>query len=94
MPITFEVKEHKVRRTPVVEILLDGKVVGVIYPAARDGIRIISAHIAEYEKAEDFAGELTYDSGEGQMIPIPAISIVFHPGPYEIREGKLIKKGH
>ena len=92
MAISFNVTQHSVFPSmPIVEILIDGKVAGVVYPAGEKQIKVISVHIEKTETEEGFAGEVTDVKGEGGGPPIPAFTIKFNPAPYTIRGNKIIK---
>lgn len=78
--ITFRLVQHSVLPgVDIVEILLDGQVCAAIYPLTRDrdntpgvaGIRVISAFIREAELDES---------------SIPAVMVMFKPGPYPVVE--------
>lgn len=82
---TLRLVKHSTRNVSIVEILEDGEVVGVIYPnSPANGIRVISAHIAETVEDNDFAGEVTVDDGSSSIIPIPCVTITFSRSPYII----------
>lgn len=84
MAISFRIVEHSVRRgVQLVEVLLDGTVVGAIYPKD-DGIMIASAHFSEKEFPKEFDGEVVEDNGLGKFPPIPSVSITFKPRKYYI----------
>ena len=86
MAIDFRVSEHWVHRgVHIVEILVDGAMVGVMYPAGEKVVRIISAHIASTETGEGFAGEVIKDDGRTSFPPIPAVTVRFDPSPYYTR---------
>lgn len=76
---------------PIVEILIDGKVAGAIYPAGEKRVKIISAHIEKTEKEDGFSGEMIEDDGSKTRPPIPAVFIKFNPSPYIIKDNKIVK---
>ena len=78
--ISFRIAGHQLRPAhQIVEVLLDGHVVAVIYPS-EDSIGIISAHMANVSQSD----------GSGENPPIPSVSITFKPRPYRIEGGKLV----
>lgn len=82
MSIDFKICEHRYYLgVKIVEILIDGDVAGVIYPAGEKGIKLVSAHI---EKVVE-------DDGSSSWPPIPDIQVKFNPAPYKIVGRKLIK---
>jgi hypothetical protein len=81
--ITVRPAQHSFTGRPIVEILEDGVVVGVIYPTD-SGIKIVSAHITEITEHPDFAGEVIQDDGKSSWPPIPSVQITFKPSPYVI----------
>ena len=82
MAISFRITEHLVSPgMNLVEILLDGNVVGAVYPKD-NSISIISAHFSEKEFPKDFDGEVVEDNGENKFPPIPSINIIFKPRKY------------
>lgn len=84
MAVSFRIVEHSVRRgVQLVEILLDGTVVGAMYPRD-DGVMIASAHFSEKELPKEFSGEVIEDDGKGKFPPIPSIGITFKPRKYYI----------
>lgn len=88
MAIEFRIKPHSVipgRQT--VEILMDGGVVGAIYPWEEDGIRVISAHFEMVETEKGFEGEVSIDRGGASFPPIPAVQIKLDPKGWYITEG-------
>lgn len=91
MAITFRIAEHSVRPgVQLVEILLDGEVVGAIYPdPEKNGIAIISAHFSEKNMPPDFEGEVLEDDGRGSFPPIPFIRLTFRPRKYVIVRGEI-----
>lgn len=92
METSFKIARHSVFPSmPIVEILIDGKVAGVIYPAGEKQIKIISAHIEKTEVEEGFAGEVIDVKDKGGGPPIPAFTVKFNPTPYMIRGNKIIK---
>ena len=66
MAVEFRIKPHSIHANiQVVEILIDGQTIGVMYPVRDKGIKLVSAHM-EMEKTEiekDFAGEVVKDDG-------------------------------
>lgn len=92
MAVTFRLTEHSVHKdTKIVEVLVDGKVAGVMYPHENKGIKIVSAHIEEKTVDKDFAGEVTTDDGIANWLPIPSVTIRFNPSPYTIVGGRIVK---
>ena len=82
MSVTFRIAKHSIRPdVQLVEVLLNGNVVAVIYPKqAEDGINIVSAHIF---------GKVTEDNGEDSVPPIPSVGMNFRPRKYAIVNGKI-----
>jgi hypothetical protein len=92
MGIEFRITTHSYfPEKKIVEILVDGKCVGVIYPSEEKGIRIASAHISDTTPEKDFAGEVIEYDGTESWPPIPSVRINFKPSPYIIQDGKLVK---
>lgn len=92
MAIDFKVVRHTVRSgLNVVEILVDGSVAGVIYPADGKEIKIVSAHVEETKMDEGFSGEVVEDDGSGSYPPIPSVMVRFNPSPYVISGGRIFK---
>jgi len=89
--MNFRLARHTLKPgVRLVEIILNGTVVGVIYPDEEtDGIKIISAHFSEKDIPEEFDGEVIEESGESDFPPIPAVKITFKPRKYIIRGGKI-----
>jgi hypothetical protein len=82
--VTFRVDEHSHRSgTEVMEILIDGVAVATVSPGDGKSVRIISAHMKS----------VTEISGEGSLMPIPAVLIEFDPRPWSIEGGKLVRHG-
>ena len=82
MAVTFEVREHSLKRgVSIVEIKMEGEVVAAIYPDEPKGIKVVSAHIKQVQQ----------DDGARSIPPIPAVLIKFDPQPYEIRRGRIVK---
>jgi hypothetical protein len=77
--------------TEAVEILVNGRVAGVIYPLDPRGIRIVSAHIGETTKDKEFSGEVVEYDGTSSWPPIPSVNIRFDPSPYRIEGGRIVK---
>ncbi len=92
--VTFRLAKHRTHGHQIVEIILDGNVVGVIYPnrQTRDGIRIISAHakVDESQLPQDFEGDIVVDPGSGS-IQIPTVEITFRPESWSLIGGKVVK---
>lgn len=80
--VDFRIAEHSHTGSRIVEVLLDGNVVAVIYPEDYRGIKLVSAHID---------GQPDYDDGIGRVPPIPMITVNFDPRPYRIQGGLLIR---
>lgn len=90
--INFKIKPHNLLLgVSVVEILIDGKVAGVIYPESKKSIRLVSAHIEEAQADAEFSGEVAKDDGSGSWPPIPSLRIKFNPGPYTIVGNNIVK---
>ena len=82
MAVTFDIHEHSLRPgVPIADILLDGKMVAVIYPDGDKGIKLVSAHIAE----------VVEDDGSESRPPIPEVRIRFDPQPYAIEDDRLVR---
>lgn len=90
MAIGFRMAKRATGRD-IVEILIDRKVVGVIYPKEEKGIKIVSAHISASKAEKGFVGEVIEDDGSQSFPPIPAVLIDFNPSPYEIKDGKIVR---
>ncbi|KKW45550.1 MAG: hypothetical protein UY96_C0019G0016 [Parcubacteria group bacterium GW2011_GWB1_56_8] len=68
--IGFRVVPHSILPgVQIVEVLVDGEVGGVVYPAGEKAIRIVSAHIAETATDEGFDGEVVEDDGTKSWQP-------------------------
>ncbi|OGY97512.1 MAG: hypothetical protein A3A43_02010 [Candidatus Liptonbacteria bacterium RIFCSPLOWO2_01_FULL_56_20] len=90
--IGFRVVPHSILPgVQIVEVLVDGEVGGVVYPAGEKAIRIVSAHIAETATDEGFDGEVVEDDGTKSDPPIPTVYVRFDPSPYEIRGSRIVK---
>lgn len=90
MPIEFRIKPHTIRRgVTIVEIVIDGKVVGAIYPGDGKEIRVVSAHIEKVVKDENFKGEVVEDDGSCSSPPIPHLTIRFEPSLYRFSTHRL-----
>ena len=82
MSVEFRSAPHGLKpETTIVEILVDGEVIAVIYPDGEKGIKLVSAHIKDVVR----------DDGSKKIPPIPAILIDFDPQPYTIEDGKIVK---
>lgn len=81
--IAFRLDRDISKGDPIVEVLEDGKVVGVIY-AKENMIRIVSAHISRTAKDPDFEGAVIPDDGKSSWPPIPSVYIYFNPKHYVI----------
>lgn len=91
MAIDFRIGEHSVRPgVRIVEILVDGKTAGVIYPDDTT-IKIVSAHMGEMSVETDFTGEVVKDDGSQGWPPIPSVLITFNPSPYVIVGNRIVK---
>ncbi len=87
--VAFRLAKHSVRpNVELVEIILNGDVVGAIYPN-KDGIVVVSAHFSTKNVPEGFDGEVIEDSVEGSFPPIPSAKITFKPRKYIIVRGKI-----
>lgn len=92
MAIDFRIGKHSIRPgIRIVEILVDGKVAGVIYPAGEKRMRLVSAHITDSALEPDFAGEVVKDDGSLSYPPIPALVVTFSPSAYFIRGNRIVK---
>lgn len=91
MAINFRTAKQSFTKQDIVEILVDGKVAGVIYPSGEKGIKIVSAHISGTSTEDGFAGEVAEDDGTESFPPIPAVLISFNPSPYEIKGGRIVR---
>ena len=92
MAVEFKIQPHSV--TPgleLVEIIVDGEVVGAIYPQGEKGIRVVSAHFTEIETDEGFEGEVVIDSGRSSWPPIPSVFITLDPQALYIAGGEIKK---
>jgi hypothetical protein len=92
MAIDFRVVPHSISpNTNIVEILVDGEVAGVVYPAGGKSIKLVSAHMEDSSVEEGFGGEVVEDDGSRSWPPIPAVLIQFNPSPYTIKGNKIVK---
>lgn len=92
MPISFRIAEHQVHRgVQIVELLLEGDVIGVIYPHEEQAIRIASAHVSERALEPGFAGEVVAEDPARAWPPIPSFLVRFDPSPYEIVGNRIVK---
>ena len=91
MAVGFRLAKHSAGSVDLVEILIDGAVVGVIYPKGNDGIKLVSAHMHEKVADKKFAGTVIVDDGSTMWPPIPSVDVVFKPSPYVIGRGRIIK---
>jgi len=92
MAIDFRIAPHSIfPNIRIVEILVDGEVAGVIYPAGEKGIKLVSAHIEATTVEEGFGGEVIEDDGRRSWPPIPAVLIQFNPSPYLIQGNRIVK---
>lgn len=90
--IDFRIVPHSIKpNLKVVEILSEGKVVAVIYPAREKGIKLVSAHIKNAMKDKDFADRVIIDDGTNSFPPFPAVHIEFEPCAYSIVGNKIVK---
>lgn len=89
MKIDFRLAQHSVFGTKIVEVLMDGNVVGVIYPDKK-GIKLVSAHFSDKEIPADFEGEILEDDGSTSFPPIPSFQVSFNPRRYVIRGNKIV----
>lgn len=91
MAVEFRLAKHTVHpdRT-IVEILVHGEVAGVIYPT-EDGIRLVSAHVAESKTEEGFAGEVLADDNTRRWPPIPSFDVTFRVSPYTIVWNTIVR---
>jgi len=89
MAIGFHLREHSIRRTKIIEVLLDGVVVGAIYPMEK-GIKVVSAHFSDEKIPEDFEGKIIEDDGSTSWPPIPSFEVSFNPRKYMIVGNKLV----
>jgi len=91
MAINFRIAMHHETGVPIVEILVDGEVGGVVYPVGDKSIKLVSAYISTTGKENGFAGKVVKDDGVGSWPPIPAISVEFELSPFEISEDRIVK---
>jgi hypothetical protein len=78
--ITFQIKPHSDplgnrAGANLVEILMDGKCVAVIYAKNPNGLKVVSAHMD---------GGVNIDDGSREYPHIPHVDIVFDPKPYSL----------
>ncbi len=83
MAIDFRIRKHSIRATTIVEILLDGVTIGVIYPKEEQGIKLVSAHMSDQS--------VVFDDGSSHWPPIPAVLVDFDPSPYIIEDDSITK---
>lgn len=92
MAVSFRLARHSILSgASIVEILVDGEVAGVVYPAGEKTVRVISAHIKEVSEEEDFSGEVLENDGTGNWPPIPHVEIQFDPSPYVISGDRVVR---
>lgn len=94
--ITFRISPHSLKPGEnVAEILLDGKVVGAIFPdrTKPNGIKVVSVHMCDKEFWAGFSGEVIDDDGSDAYPPIPSVNIAFQPSPWSFDPdtGKVVK---
>lgn len=83
MSVEFQVRQHDFKSgVQVIEILVDGEMVAILYPEGEKGVKLVSAHMEE----------VVEDDGTESIPPIPAIWVRFNPRPYTIEHGKLVRK--
>ena len=88
MVVSFRITEHAYKPgVEVVEVLLDGKVVGAIYPEGENKVKIVSAHFSEKDIPKDFDGEVIR---EEEVDIVPAIHILFKPRRYTVIGRKIV----
>ena len=93
MAISFRIARHSVwSGVEVVEILENGAVVGVMYPQLNKTVKVVSAHIENQERDNDFAGNVVFDDGTASCPPIPSITIKFNPSPYRIVGNRIVRE--
>ncbi len=93
MTVEFNIRPHAI--TPemnVVDIFVDGTMVGVMFPWGSNGIRLISAHIEKEQVEEDFGGVVIKEDGIEGMSPIPSLFVEFHHRRYQIIDGRIVKE--
>ena len=87
--VTFRLVKHSIRPgMKLVEIVLNGNVVGAIYPD-QNGIIVVSAHFSTKDITKGFDGEVIEDNGKGSFPPIPSVKMTFKPRKYIIVRGKI-----
>ena len=92
MTVSFRMGRHSIKPgVGIVEILVDGEVVGAIYPTGEKGIKIVSAHIEKTKTEEGFAGKVVEDDGAKSWPPIPAVLITFELRFYSIIVCRIVK---
>ena len=92
MAVDFRITNHSIfPGVHIVEIIIDGKVAGVIYPLHEKGVKLVSAHIEKTETEKDFSGEVIEDNGSESWPPIPSVLVTFNPSPYVIEGNKIVK---
>lgn len=91
--LTFRITSHAIKSgVSIVEILLNGQVVGVMYPEGDKGIKIVSAHFKGVGvEGQTIQEHVSIDNATGALLPIPAISLLFEPGPYRVEGGKIVR---
>lgn len=82
--VEFRIKEHQSSPRKVVELVIDGNVIAVIYPEGEQGIRILSAH---------YDGEPFFNNGEMTFPPIPSVHAKFQPRKWAILGNKIVREG-
>ncbi|TSC72434.1 MAG: hypothetical protein G01um101438_518 [Parcubacteria group bacterium Gr01-1014_38] len=92
MPIDFRIAERSVLPgTPIVELLLEGWVIGAIYPHGEKGIRMVSAHVVEKECEQDFAGTVIEEDPARAWPPVPSFVVRFDPSPWVIAGNRIVR---
>ena len=92
MMTDFRIVPHSIfPKIGIVEIIVDGEVAGVIYPAGEKGIKLVSAHIENIAIEEGLGGKIIKDDGHKSWPPIPAVLIQFNPSPYLIQGNQIVK---
>lgn len=95
--ISFKVVPHLILPgQQIVQILLDGKVIGAIYPdRARNGINIVSVHMADKELDPKFEGTVMEDAGHKHFPHIPSIAITFKLSSWSLTpDGRVFKENN
>ncbi|MDB5254155.1 MAG: hypothetical protein JWL80_221 [Parcubacteria group bacterium] len=90
--ISFRLASHSHREgVEIVEILVDGVVVAVLYPDGEKQIKLVSAHLQGAGDKRGVAPHVMISDHVGESVPIPDITLTFDPRSYGIMGGMLVR---